>query len=76
MSLLRTLASKGCRILRSPGDGHCIIYGVCSSWTGQLYPTPAIDPEHIKSHIFIETVNTVDQYVPFIQPANRLSLIT
>ncbi len=76
MSLLRTLASKGCRVLRSHGDGHCLIYSVCSSWTGQLYPTPAIDPEHVQSHIFIETVNNVDQYVPFIQPANRLSLIT
>ncbi len=36
MSLTRSLAFMRCRILRSSGDGHCLLYRLVSSWSNQL----------------------------------------
>ena len=74
MSLARSMAFKGCRILRSPGDGHCLLYSLVSSWTNQLPQFSPIDLELVKSHIFIQPVQNADQYLPFLQPTNRVSL--
>lgn len=53
---------SGWSIIPSPANGHCLLYAIESSWSHQLPNKPAIDIEHIKSLIFLETVKSPDTY--------------
>ncbi len=76
MALARFLAFDGTKILRSPGDGHCLLYRVKISSSKQLPQLPSINYEQIKYTIFIETVDNADQYLPFFLTTSRVSLFT
>jgi len=74
MALASFLTLNGLRILKSPGDGHCLLHSVRNSWSIQLPHLCPIDLEHIKANIYIETINNADDYLPFLQTSNRTSL--
>jgi len=76
MALCETLANRGFMINRSIGDGHCLIHYLRSSWNSQLSHLPAINVEHIKAKIFIETVENPKEYVPFLNPGSNLELFS
>ncbi len=74
MTLAKLLASKGWKIWTSPGDEYCLLYSVCSAWSNQVPHLPKLDTEHIKSKIFIETVDNAELYTPFLLHENRSNL--
>lgn len=63
------------KIKISPGDGHCLLYSVHSSWNHQIPHLPRIDMEKIKSSIFVETVKNCDYYLPFTDNMSKTSLL-
>ena len=56
-------------ITPSKGDGHCLIYSVISSLKGQL--NKSTTPEEVKSQIYVESINNITHYLPFIKDASR-----
>ena len=64
MALSTFLARRSLQMLRSPGDGHCLIHSVVSAWNSQLSSRDAISVESVKAELFIETVKNVDLYDP------------
>jgi hypothetical protein len=55
---------------RSPGDGHCLLYSIVTSYTCQL--KLPLDLNALKSGIFIETILHADQYDQFLQNHENL----
>ena len=76
MALSRALISRGWTISKSPGDGHCLLHSVLSSWRNQLphKPPKDLDLEHIKAHVYIETVQNPGDYAPFLSQGSNLQL--
>ena len=73
--LNRTLTPLGMVLHQSPGDGHCLLHSVVTSWNRQLPACPSINLEKLKSSIFIETVNNIDKYIPFHEPPETNSML-
>ena len=62
-----------CQVLKSPGDGHCFLHSLSAA----LYETHMpLSIEAIKAKIFTETINTYDQYVPFLDSYTKTELIS
>lgn len=59
------------KLLKSPGDGHCLMHSVVSSWNQQLQRRD-ITLHCLMSKIFIETVINTDLYLGFVSPATKL----
>ena len=70
------VTENGWNIIRSPGDGHCLLHSTVSSWKAQFSNRPSIDLEQVKSQVFIESVQNRDQYIAFIPSNNKLSFMT
>ena len=66
MALSSFFARKGLKLLRSAGDGHCLLHSIVSSWNSQLAAHKPISIDSVKADVFIETLNNADLYDPFI----------
>lgn len=67
LNISKYLISRHLQIKKSPGDGHCLLHSICSSWHSQLPSKIHVTIESLKSGVFIETVLHADQYKPFLQ---------
>lgn len=74
MALVQTLKNAEFGIVQSPGDGHCLLHSVVSSWKQQFSCLPPIDLECIRALIFIEAISRSARYTPFLE--NSGSFIT
>ena len=66
MALTGFLARNGLKLLRSPGDGHCLLHSMVSSWNSQLPSYKAISMDSIKADVFVETIKNADAYDPYM----------
>ena len=74
MKLSKDLDNSGLTILPSPGDGHCLLHSVVSSYKNQLPHLPLLTIEGLKARIFIETANHLNEYTSFlVAPLNEPS---
>ena len=74
MKLSEALDNGGLTIVPSPGDGHCLLHSVVSSYESQLPHLPLLTIEDLKARIFIETVNHLNEYTSFlVAPLNEPS---
>ena len=67
-SILRT---KGLKLFPSVGDGHCLIYSVCTSWNTQCHVKKPIDSTIIKEKLFVESTCNYLNYSEFLLSNNR-----
>ena len=63
------LHSNGLTISPSPGDGHCLLHSIISSSKFQL--SENITLETLKSQLYIESVNNINEYLQFTITASR-----
>ena len=63
--LSMALNKAGVTLMRSIGDGHCLLYSMQISWNWQLPDMPSISLEEIKAKIFLETVQNAPHYNPY-----------
>ena len=75
MRLNRILMQSDMELHQAPGDGHCLLHSVITSWNKQLSTLPPLNMERIKSSIFLETIHNSDRYLPFCDPPTSKSLI-
>lgn len=66
---------NGWSVVPSPGDGHCLIHSVNTSWRNQIHHKPPMDNDAIKALVFTETVSHADQYLPFTEDCSVASLM-
>ncbi len=64
------------RVASSPGDGHCLLNFVCSSWQSQLRHLPPTSVHDVKQRLFIQTVSNPEINTPFIIPSTNSALIS
>ena len=58
----------------TPGDGHCLIHAIITSWHHQLHTHTSPSYEDIKAAVFIETLNNVEKYMSLAGYTSRLCL--
>ena len=71
--------TKGLIGYKSPGDGHCLLHSLVTSWNSQLVPYHGYNPvnlETLKSMIFLETINNAYSCLPFVEDLRRVNLIS
>ena len=61
-AVARYLASRGLRILASPGDGHCLLHSMVSSMNSQSSSSTGVNLDTVKSKVFLETVTNAENY--------------
>ena len=61
------LSTKNLRIHQSPGDGHCLLHSMLSSWSSQ-HPSDDInyDLNSLKAALYVETYTYSAHYVPYM----------
>ena len=65
------LCQRNMRIIRSPGDGHCLIHSIVASWNSQFPELCPVDNEGLMSSMFVDAVNNCDGYMMFLQPPTK-----
>lgn len=75
MNIQEYLRNNSWSIQQSRGDGHCLLYSVCSSWNNQFRNQPVLDYHKLKSEFYIETITNVNIYSSFLVPATTSNLI-
>ena len=58
----------------TPGDGHCLLHAVILSWKLQLPGVTVPTYESIKTDIYVETIQNIHRYLPFIE-GGKISLL-
>lgn len=58
----------------TPADGHCLLHAIRYSWHHQINGTPVPSHEDVLSSTFIEVVNNVERYLPFITDSDKHKL--
>ena len=74
-ALHSTLSSLGMVLIKSPGDGHCLIHSIKTSWCQQFPNLRPIDCESIKSKIFVETITHANHYANFLEPVSKFEVL-
>ena len=59
------LNNYGLSIVRTPGDGHCILHAFQSSWKSQIHNRSEPSLESMSHEVFIECVTNREKYLPF-----------
>ena len=65
VNLRQALRKRQITILRSPGDGHCLLYSVVSAWNAQS-SCVKIDLEMVKTKLINEVIDHSPVYSEFI----------
>ena len=74
-TLYMALSSLGMAIIKSPGDGHCLIHSFKTSGNSQLPYKRPVDYDTIKSNIFIETLTHCSHYANFLEPVSNFKVM-
>ena len=61
-------------ILTSPGDGHCILHSVVSSFRQQLPHLPGISMDYVVTALSNETISNSEYYLPFTEDLSIIAL--
>ena len=72
---MAVLANRNWTIVRSPGDGHCFLHSLVTSWNKQCPHLPSIALKEVKQSLNDETVLNADHYAPFLIPPNLAALM-
>ena len=62
-------------VLRTPGDGHCLLHSITGSWLHQIVHAPPPSMDSIKCHLFIEAINNSSKYMSFLPNISKASYI-
>ena len=61
------LSAKNLRIHQSPGDGHCLLHSMLSSWSSQHSSDDInYDLNSLKAALYVETYTCSAHYVPYM----------
>ena len=69
MDINHFLDSKKLTLTPSPGDGHCLLHSTISSLQHQLGHNLTL--EALKSQIYTESLNNINEYINFINDSSR-----
>ena len=69
------LRKKELSLIRSAGDGHCLLYSICTSFNQTLFHLPNISVKSLKQLIFTETVSNIDLYTAFCDGLSNSDLV-
>ena len=61
-------------ILTSPGDGHCSLHSVLSSYGHQLPHLPGISMDYVITALSNETISDSEYYLPFTEDLSIIAL--
>ena len=73
MDFLNFLSENHFHIVKSPGDGHCLVHSLSRSIFYQLGRTT--DYHDVKCRIFAETIKNRNQYIQFLQDVTPRSYV-
>ena len=70
--MVAILADYNCIVDCLPGDVHCLLHSVLSSWLNQLANNLLLTTlESIKAYMFVELADNVHHYLPFYQTTDE-----